>query len=230
MPIEKKYPEGTGLEFFGRVSASISHEIKNVLAIINENAGLLEDLVLMVEKGVPLAPERLDRLAGTVRKQILRADSIVKKMNQFSHSVDIAVDRVDLYETACFLTDLCERMISLKRVSVQVIPPASAVTVNTHRFYLQNMVWGCIEFIMEVGKPGQEIQIAFEKIEKGAEIRFGYEAVSANESSAFVLPDSVSALMKYLRAEIDAVPESGEIRIRLPEEIRYSAPAVQAEK
>lgn len=221
MQIEKKYPEGTGLEFFGRISVSISHEIKNVLAIINENAGLLEDLVLMVEKGVPLAPERLDRLAGTVRKQVLRADDIVKKMNQFAHSIDIAVDRVDLYETACFLTDLCDRMISLNRVSVNIIPPACPVSVYTHRFYLQNMVWGCIEFIMEERKPGQEIQIAFEKIEKGAEIRFGYEAVSVNESSAFVLPDSVSALMKYLQAEIDAVPESGEIRIRLPEAICF---------
>ena len=32
-----------GFQFFGKMSASISHEIKNALAIINENAGLLED-------------------------------------------------------------------------------------------------------------------------------------------------------------------------------------------
>jgi hypothetical protein len=36
----------TGLQFFGKMSASISHEIKNVMAIINENAGLLEDLTV----------------------------------------------------------------------------------------------------------------------------------------------------------------------------------------
>ena len=230
MSLEKKYPEGTGLEFFGRVSASISHEIKNVLAIINENAGLLEDLVLMVEKGVPLAPERIERLAVTVRKQILRADGIVKKMNQFAHSADIALDRVDLYESACFLADLCDRMISLKRVSVNIIPPASPVSVNTHRFYLQNMMWGCIEFIMEERKPGQEIQVGFEKFEKGAVIRFGFEVVPAKEQSALLLPDSVSALMKYLQAELHTAPGSGEIRIRLPEEIRFETPAAQAEK
>ena len=47
-------PENTsemGLQFFGRMSASISHEIKNVLAIINENAGLLEDFSLMADRG-----------------------------------------------------------------------------------------------------------------------------------------------------------------------------------
>jgi len=221
MCIKKLNPADTGLVFFGRVSTSISHEIKNVLAIINENAGLLEDLVLMVEKGVPLDPERLERLAAIVRKQIVRADGIVKKMNQFAHSVDIAVDRVDLYETACFVTDLCDRMISLNRVSVNVIPPVSPVSVNTHRFYLQNMLWGCIEFIMEERKPGQEIEVVFEKIEKGAEIRFGFEAVPVNESSAFLPPDSVSAPMKCLQAELFAAPGSGGIRIRLPEEIRF---------
>ena len=49
----------TGLQFFSQISASISHELKNVLGIINENAGLLEDLTLMAERGVPLDPVRL---------------------------------------------------------------------------------------------------------------------------------------------------------------------------
>jgi hypothetical protein len=41
------------------MTASISHEIKNVMAIINESAGLLEDYSLMAEKGMPIDPERL---------------------------------------------------------------------------------------------------------------------------------------------------------------------------
>ena len=49
----------TGLQFFGRISASISHELKNVLAIINENAGLLEDLTSMADRGKPIDSARL---------------------------------------------------------------------------------------------------------------------------------------------------------------------------
>ena len=52
----------TGLRFFGTMSAANAHEIKNALAVINENAGLLEDLVAMVPKGIPLDPERLAAL------------------------------------------------------------------------------------------------------------------------------------------------------------------------
>jgi hypothetical protein len=41
------------VRFFGEISASISHEIKNVLAIINENAGLLQDMVMMMKRACP---------------------------------------------------------------------------------------------------------------------------------------------------------------------------------
>jgi len=77
-----------GVRFFGRMSASISHEIKNVLAIINENAGLLDDFALMAEKGMPLDPRRLGKVAESLMKQVRRADAIVRNMNKFAHSVD----------------------------------------------------------------------------------------------------------------------------------------------
>ncbi len=84
-------PENTsemGLQFFGRMSASISHEIKNVLAIINENAGLLEDFSLMADRGVPIDPGRLKTMAEKVKRQISRADGIIKNMNRLAHSID----------------------------------------------------------------------------------------------------------------------------------------------
>ena len=73
------------------MSASISHEIKNALAIINESAGLLEDFSLLAEKGRPIDPERLKLLAQSVLKQVQRADGLVKKMNRFAHSADDAI-------------------------------------------------------------------------------------------------------------------------------------------
>ncbi len=70
--------------------------MKNSLAILPENTGLLEDLALMTEKGQPLATARLTTLAGRIKKQIKRADGIVMKMNRFAHSIDEAYMRVDL--------------------------------------------------------------------------------------------------------------------------------------
>jgi len=49
----------TGLQFYGKICASLSHEIKNALAIINEDAGLLNDFAALADQGRPLDPERV---------------------------------------------------------------------------------------------------------------------------------------------------------------------------
>ena len=84
-----------GLQFFGQISASISHELKNVLGIINENAGLLEDLTFMADRGVPLDPVRLKAMAESVKKQVGRANAIIGNMNRFAHSADRSYCTVD---------------------------------------------------------------------------------------------------------------------------------------
>jgi len=58
-----------GLQFYSKVSASISHEIKNSLAVLNESAGYLEDVSLMAKKGMDINMERLEALAGTQNAQ-----------------------------------------------------------------------------------------------------------------------------------------------------------------
>ena len=98
-----------GFQFFGKMSASISHEIKNALAIINESAGLLEDFSLLAEKGRPIDPERLKLLARSVSKQVQRADGLVKKMNRFAHSADDAIRIFDLGEILDLVVSLVQR-------------------------------------------------------------------------------------------------------------------------
>jgi len=39
------------LQYFGNMLPSLSHEAKNILAVINENAGLMNDFILMAQKG-----------------------------------------------------------------------------------------------------------------------------------------------------------------------------------
>ena len=68
-----------GLQFSGSMTASISHELKNVLAIVNENGGLLGDLAMLVAKGRPLDPERLKTISGNIHRQVQRADVIIKR-------------------------------------------------------------------------------------------------------------------------------------------------------
>jgi signal transduction histidine kinase len=84
------------LLFFGRVNASISHELKNILAIISETAGLLSDLAEMASTGSPVEPDMLKTSADSIMEEIQRGFATIRQMNRFSHSVDAAVASVDL--------------------------------------------------------------------------------------------------------------------------------------
>ncbi|WP_051185002.1 histidine kinase dimerization/phospho-acceptor domain-containing protein [Desulfatiglans anilini] len=156
----------TGLVFFGTISASISHELKNALAIINESAGLIEDFTLMAQKGLPLDPERLKTVAGRIQKQIQRADGIVKNMNRFAHSVDDPLKEIDLQDTLYFMSSLAHRLADRQSVTLEPAEAKGGVQILTDPFRLQNLLWHCIRFLLPFADSQKRIRMT---IEEGAE-------------------------------------------------------------
>jgi len=206
-----------GTRFFGEMTASISHEIKNVLAIVNENAGLLSDLVAMSTRGMPLAPERLAGLAQSISRQVARGDRIVKGMNRFAHSADHAEERVDVADTVAFMADLAARLIALRGAAVAIDRPMAPVTVTTNRFFLENLVWRCLCRVMQACPPDQDpaIAVAISAGEAGARIRFqGPSGPPAEEAHC---PETCEqALCRLLGARLSADPSNNVIGLSIP--------------
>ena len=205
----------TGLQFFGKMSASISHEIKNVLAIINENAGLLEDITLMEKKGIPLDPERIRIVAGKIKAQIGRADRIVKNMNSFAHSVDELDGHIDVNELLELLAALSLRFASMRGVTLGPEPVSGPVIISCNPFLLENLVWSCLDFAMDLAGEEKNIGLAAEKKGKGVRIRLtGLGGLKEGAVSAFP-GEGEKALLAALRAELEVNEEGGELVIML---------------
>ncbi len=162
----------SALQFFGKMNASISHEINNVMAIINENAGLLEDVTLMEERGVPLDPEKLKKISGKVLKQVKRANGIIQNMNRFSHSVDETEAIVDIADTLEFIIILSSRLSDMKKVSFKVDSRSDRIEIATSPFLLQNVIWLCLDYIMNLVKSGDTVPISVEYHDSDVQIRF----------------------------------------------------------
>lgn len=208
-----------GLKFFGRISASISHEIRNALAVINEHAGLLEDMTLMVEKGMPLDAARLKRTAAAVLKQVERVDGIVKTMNRFAHSVDEPLKRVDLAETLELVVRLFGRFAAMRQVSLAPESPLSSVAVATRPFQLQNLIGLCLDYAIQSAGAGGTVKLSIAPLaEGGAEIRFeGLGVPALNEAP--LTDETPQALLGATRTEVSLGADNGELTLRLPAEI-----------
>ena len=209
----------TGLQFFGRISASISHEIKNVLAIVNENAGLLEDFSIMAEGGMPLDPARLKKMASTVMNQVSRGDEIIKNMNRLAHSIDDTIATVELKEIIELFMALTVRFAAMRAVKVELRLPASPLKITTAPFYLMNLLWLCLEFSMSASGDKKQVELVVEETENGVRIRFRRLAGLPAALLETFPSDREKNLLAMLAAALTAEPEREEIVLRLPKNI-----------
>lgn len=208
--------ELAGIQFFGKMSASISHEIKNVLAVINENAGLLEDICCMADRGKPVDIARLKKIAVDVKDQVRRADRIVTVMSRFAHSADEPSTETDLGELTALLRLLTLRFAAMHGVAVETVAPPAPVCVTTSPFGLLNLLWICLDCAMTAAGSGQTVELVAEKTLEGGLIRLRTFEQPSAESVADIALGRLSALPRMLNATVAADSTKTELVVRLP--------------
>jgi hypothetical protein len=186
------------------------------MAIINENAGLLEDMVAMNRQGAPFPVERMEKLAQSVARQIARADDIIQTLNRFAHSADHPRETVDLGETVAFMLNLTSRLIMMRGVRLDYTAPEKPVTVVANRFFLSHLVWRCMTAATELDPADKFIRIRAAITEGGPCLAFeGLDREDAfSVSSLSALSDS--DVMKLLGARLTLHPEKGAFYVFLP--------------
>ncbi|MEM5786672.1 MAG: hypothetical protein AAGU11_05090 [Syntrophobacteraceae bacterium] len=136
------------LAFFGKIAAGVTHELKNVLAIINESNGLMGDLLGMVKDSPFPHRDRFQRSIGRIEEQVRRGVEITSRFNQFSHSMDRERAEIDLNEVVARTIALSERFARLSNLDLRGIPSATPVAFVTNPFKLQMVLTRAIEACM----------------------------------------------------------------------------------
>jgi len=198
------------LRFFGQVSASVSHEIKNVLAVINEAAGLIDDFTLMVEKGMPLDPDRLKRAVKSIQGQVQRGDGIIKNINSLAHSTDEEDQETDLVKTLELITALSTRMADMKQVGIEV-GECEPVAFRVNPFGLMRLLHAAIAEALNVMSKGNVLAMAVRPASDGAMFTLSVsgQAVSLAPS------EKLSILARETGATIMDIEEEGVLELHL---------------
>jgi signal transduction histidine kinase len=143
------------LAFFGRVNASISHELKNVMAIISETAGLLNDLSEMARKGEPIELDMLTESTGSIIEEIQRGFTTIRQMNRFSHSVDTPVVLTDLREILDLVKHLLGYLPFTGKIRIHPVD-GDAPLALTCPFILQTILYeAAVRIFQEAGSEAK---------------------------------------------------------------------------
>jgi signal transduction histidine kinase len=139
----------------GRLAAGIAHEINNPLAIINEKAGLIQDLFFIKEQYKQDA--KLQGLIASIVSSVARCSVITRRLLSFARQSDANITRVNLH-----------RLISEVLSFLGKEPEYRSITINI------NIADGLDDIVSDKGKLQQIllniIKNAFAAVEDGGHL------------------------------------------------------------
>lgn len=157
--MEKATTDRLCVQVFAKISASISHEIKNTLSIINENAGLLDDFAQMADEGTGVAVERVCAVTKTIAKQVDRSNIIMKNLNRFAHSSDSFLAHGNIEETLALMIALTDRQAAMKNITTTLQCP-SDIAFSTYLIVFESLIYLSLLTFFEASEEGGSIAIA----------------------------------------------------------------------
>jgi signal transduction histidine kinase len=204
------------LAFFGVVAAGVSHEMRNVLSIIGEYAGLLDDFLAAAERGKPLDPEKLKRVSTRITGQVKKGTEAMERFSYFAHAADEQTGSVDLTAVAKNVVALAERKARLLGCTLQADLPDKPVETVSNPFSLQHAVFAAVRLMLESAEKGQVVAVQLAREGPGAVIAISSGAVVDDGLSG---PTSdISSLMAELGGDFDTSVQDGKhaLVLKLP--------------
>ena len=213
------------LAFFGKITAGITHEIKNVLAIIQESSGLMEDILDITENGTFPHKDKFIKSLNRIHGQIQRGIDISSRLNRFAHSPDHSPASLDLNEITEQMILLASRFTRLKNVVLKSSPSDPPLIIKSDPVSLEMALFESIEILLSVIGSGGRITLSPRKIQDKFVLGIGYEntvlleedflsKISSTEHWA-----SLQEIMASLGGTVKVFGLAPEILLYLPESI-----------
>ncbi|MCD6160889.1 MAG: HAMP domain-containing histidine kinase [candidate division Zixibacteria bacterium] len=169
-----------GFAFYGKITASLSHELNNVIAIINEYNGLLNDLLIGAKQGVPIDDKKLQKISKKNSIQLERGKELVDKLNKFAHSSDNAAAEIDISEILQAIIALTQRLAGLKEINLEFKALTEPIKLVNNPFCFQHAVFTCFEMFIANDDISRSIIVSAEKIESMVIIKISGSELSDN--------------------------------------------------
>ena len=207
-----------GFSFFGMTNRLISHELKNILAIISETLGLIGELVELSETSMKLEPGKLRSLSESVIEEVERANSIIRNMNTFAHSVDEFIREVDISQIVTLMIEFSKLDSASKNTKRRFVDSEPCI-IYTSPLFLGNLIYHVLNFSLHGAGPEKEIRVSFDSDDDGVKIIFS--GIASNIIAEFPTKKEV-LLAEVLSAKVSLDTTARELSVVLPKRIGES--------
>lgn len=160
--------------FISKVISHTTHEFKNHLAIINESAGLMGDLLSM-EKGAGIANlERYQKIIKSINDRVAMSAEVTLKLNHFGHRMDFPLSSFNVNEVLEEELKLLGRYAEQKQVELSTDFEPEIPSIYNHTSIFQYMVFTCFEYL--ISRFDGPSRIVISTVVRGVAVRLEFFA------------------------------------------------------
>ncbi len=207
--------------FMGKMTATATHEIKNVLAIIRESSGLMQDFLYMLKDEKFEYRERFLKIISNIDDQVTRGDYISTLLNKFAHVPDQESSTENVPEIVDQMIALSARIARAKEVSFVNNSPAVTALLTCDPLKTRMLVFQAMDTLMGHARSGEKVGVKVSSGEAGkALIEFHLEQDKSGGRSSEALNASeqwreLKATADEMKYEAEFDPESGILKLEL---------------
>lgn len=148
------------LSSIGRLAAGVAHEINNPLAIINEKAGLMSDLIGLSSDFN--RKEKFMELTEAILNSVNRCRKITHRLLGFSKRIDIKIEPININHIIHEVLDFLEKDILYKKIDVNLMLTESLVSIQSDHGLIQqilvNLLTNAFAAVEDFGRVEVETQ------------------------------------------------------------------------
>ena len=143
----------------GRLAAGVAHEINNPLAIINEKAGLMKDL-LEVSGNLEHQKEKFLGLINGISDSVTRCRTITHRLLGFSRRMEISQDAIDINDAVQEIIGFLEKEILYRGIHLELHLQENLPKIITDKGQVQQVFLNIINNAMDALKENGDITVS----------------------------------------------------------------------
>lgn len=199
--------------FMGRLTASATHEMQNILATIRESAGLMEDLLAMGAENFPHL-ERFRKGLCVLGEQVERGMALSEQLNYCAHAPEANPAGAEVNDCAQALVGLSRRQAARWRVALVLAPGRTGLRTALRAVDVMLLGGLALDCCLPLLPRAAQLMLSVEEQGGLAVLRLdspGFEALRGQAGF-----DELSACARSLGAGLSAGPGGQGLALSLP--------------
>ncbi|MBU1041016.1 MAG: hypothetical protein KKF77_07965 [Proteobacteria bacterium] len=167
--------------FMGRVTASATHELQNILATIRESSGLMDDLLAMSSEGFAHA-ERFKKGLTVLAEQVERGMVLTEQLNFCAHAPEKSPAGADINEAVRALVGLSRRDAARRKITLVLAPGRTGLRTSLRAVEVMDAVGAALDAALVALPMGTQLMLSVEEQGGLGVVRLdspGFEALRA---------------------------------------------------